>query len=95
MALGFKEPFITSLVDQVVLVLMLGFIQKVASKFHMEIILSTFFSEDSQAINPLGVVKTLQAYIDAMSGIRPIDNLYVIPFGVNKEAKASSRTKVA
>lgn len=63
-ALGFEEPFLTFFPDEVVLRLMLVFVPKVASRFHItqEVTLPMFRAENSQEPIPLDFGHSLKTY---------------------------------
>lgn len=92
-ALGAKEPHMSFGAGRVILRPMPDFINKVATKFHLsqEIVLPTYFWEGGQEVSPLDVGRTLKVYLEATSSIRILDSLFVIPNGIRKGYKASSR----
>lgn len=68
---------------------MLGFVPKVASRFHItqEIILM-FYSQNSLELSPLDVGHLLKAYVDTTAELRKSAHIFIIPNGAQKNLRA-------
>lgn len=92
-ALVAKEPFLTFYKDRIVLIPMLGFTPKVASKFHLrrEIVLPSFTASGETTSQSLDVGQALRDYLQASGPVRQSDHLLIFLFGARKDKAASKR----